>query len=335
MKPVFATLVSMIEAHGAAALVTVIAVQGSSPREAGARLMVRPDGGYSGTIGGGTLEWKALAEAQSALTGRDRTPFATRSYALGPELGQCCGGRVELAYEVFSPDQAPALRALAALEAAGPVFTVGRIDATGRLVRTLDADPPPAVSKDAQSSAWWGKDGVLRERFGADPRTIVLFGAGHVGRALVLALAPLPFKVLWVDPRPDAFPGMTFFNAVAKQLTVPHSVLSDAPEGAFVLVMTHSHSLDLDCVHAALSAGRFPYVGLIGSATKRARFRKRLAELGHAPDRIDALHCPIGIEGIRSKQPAVIAAATAADLILRDEALRSGRSVPDAAREIA
>src|SRR4029077_20301452 len=92
---------------------------------------------------------------------------------------------------------------------------------------------------------------------------------------------------------------------------------------SFVLAMTHSHALDLAVVHAALADTRFPYVGVIGSKTKRARFAKRLAEAGIAPDRIADLVCPIGVEGIRGKARAVIAAATAAQLIERDEALRA------------
>ena len=164
---------------------------------------------------------------------------------------------------------------------------------------------------------------VLTEAFGDDRRPLVLFGAGHVGRALVLALAPLPFAVTWVDPRPDAFPAHVPANVTLRHLAEPAEMLAAMPMGSFVLVMSHSHQLDLALVHAALADARFAHVGLIGSRTKRARFEKRLAEAGVAPERIAELVCPIGIGGIRSKAPAVIAAATVAELLIRDEALRA------------
>jgi xanthine dehydrogenase accessory factor len=179
----------------------------------------------------------------------------------------------------------------------------------------------------APGQARW-HDGVLTEGFGDDRRPLVLFGAGHVGRALVLALAPLPFFVTWVDPRPDAFPAYLPANVTATRLDDPVAALAGAAAGSFVLVMTHSHPLDLALVHAALADDRFPYVGLIGSRSKRTRFEKRLAAGGIAAGRIAELVCPIGVGGITAKAPAVIAAATAAELLVRDEALRAA-SVAD------
>ena len=167
------------------------------------------------------------------------------------------------------------------------------------------------------------RDGVLIEGFGDDRRPLILFGAGHVGRALVMALAPLPFAVTLVDARPDALPQYLPANVLASRASDPAAVLAAAPAGAFVLVMTHSHQLDLAVVHAALADERFPSVGLIGSHSKRVRFERRLAEAGVSPERIAALVCPIGVTGIESKVPAAIAAATVAELLIRDEALRS------------
>ena len=172
-------------------------------------------------------------------------------------------------------------------------------------------------------------DGVLEEGFGDARRPLILFGAGHVGRALVLALAPLPFAVTWIDPRPDAFPAHVPGNVTLRRSEDPAASLPEAPAGAFVLVMTHSHPLDLALVGAALGDTRFPYVGLIGSATKRARFEKRLAGMGIPAGRVASLVCPIGIAGIDSKLPAVIAAATAAELLVRDEALRAAMTADD------
>jgi xanthine dehydrogenase accessory factor len=226
---------------------------------------------------------------------------------------------MELAFEIFDGSRLTELKELAGAEAEGSFSTEGRMEA-GRLVRRVLAvakgggDPAPGT-------VTW-RDGVLTEGFGDPARPLILFGAGHVGRALVLAFAPLPFRVTWVDPRPDAFPALVPAGVSCVQPESPAEVLAAAPEGAFILVMTHSHGLDLEIVHAALAAARFPYVGLIGSATKRARFVSQLRAAGIAADSIAALVCPIGVGGIRSKLPAVIAAATAAELLQRDEELR-------------
>ena len=313
---VWSRLLDALSRHRKAAMVTVVGAFGSTPREAGARLIVHPDGGFSGTIGGGTLEWRAIALAQAALADAGAPAFELRSFALGPELGQCCGGRVELALEVFDAGGMPEIEALAVREAEGRFTTEGRSEG-GRIKRRIAGDRDIAAGH-----AEW-HDGVLLEGFGELVRPLFLFGAGHVGRALALALAPLPFSVTWVDPRPDAFPAHVPANVTPRRFENAVDAIAEAPDGAFILVMTHSHGLDLAIVHAAFVADRFPYIGLIGSATKRARFEKRLAEAGIDRRRIAELVCPIGVAGIKSKAPAVIAAATAAELLIRDEALRA------------
>ena len=140
---------------------------------------------------------------------------------------------------------------------------------------------------------------IVIETFGERPRRLYLFGAGHVGRALVLALAPLPFEVIWIDPRPAAFPRAVPGNVTLIEALHPVSELKNAPDGSFVFVMSHSHALDLAIADAALRNPQIAHVGVIGSATKRARFEKRLREAGVAEDRIASLICPIGIAGHR------------------------------------
>ena len=157
-----------------------------------------------------------------------------------------------------------------------------------------------------------------------------LFGAGHVGRALAVALGPLPFAVAWIDPRPGAFPATWPDNVTTVPGIDPVQALGKAPGGAFVAVMTHSHALDLDLVIAALKAGRFPYVGLIGSDTKRARFTSAMRKIGMADDLVDSLVCPIGLTVIKDKAPAAIAASVVAQVLIRREALsqRGARPAP-------
>jgi xanthine dehydrogenase accessory factor len=312
--------------YGRAAIVTMAATRGSSPREAGARMIVHPDGTFTGTIGGGTLEWKAIALAQAAFADVGADKAAARGFALGPELGQCCGGNVDLIVELVEADRRDEIAALAAAEENGPIVTAGTLNPAFGIVRTIvPGDLPPGAASFI--------DGVLTEGFGDDRRNLYLFGAGHVGRALVMALAPLAFRVTWIDPRPDAFPAFVPGNTVKVQAEDPAAALARAPDGAFILVMTHSHQLDLAIVAAAFGEGRFPYIGLIGSKSKRARFEKRLAAGGIPAGQIASLVCPIGGGGAKSKDPAVIAAMTTAELLQRDEALRMAKPEPEAARQ--
>lgn len=267
------TILKSVRENGSAVLVTVARVEGSGPREEGARMIVTPQG-FHGTIGGGTLEWKAMAAAQKAL-GR-AAGISTAQYSLGPDLGQCCGGRVTLVTETFDVSSLPKLEELAERE----------------------------------------NKGAFDHR-----RKLYLFGAGHVGRALVMALAPLPFDVQWIDPRANAFPRFVPENVTLFSPEMPEGVLSDAPEGSLVLVMSHSHALDLAITDAALRNSMIAHVGLIGSLSKRARFEKRLREAGVDEGRIKGLICPVGMGGIASKEPSAIAAATAVQCLVLHEAL--------------
>ncbi len=318
---VWQRLLNAIDRHGKAALATLVETRGSAPREAGARMVVQPDGGFTGTIGGGTLEWRVIAEAQRALASVDCPGLKLSTVALGPELGQCCGGRIEWTLEVFGVDRRGEVQHLAEAEAAGPFRTRAVLGPGGWVIRAVvnDASVPIGAARLAGD--------VLEEGFGEELRALFLFGAGHVGRALVLALAPLPFAITWVDPRPEAFPQLVPANCRCVQQADAPEALRGAPDGAFILVMTHSHALDLAIVHKALADDRFGYVGLIGSASKRARFRRLLAEAGLGSERVDAMVCPIGIAGIASKLPAVIAASVASDLLIRDEAARGAISI--------
>lgn len=270
-------------------LVSVVKTEGSTPREVGARMIVTPEG-FHGTIGGGTLEWRALAKAQ-AMLGRPAA-VSTMSQSLGPDLGQCCGGRVTLAFEAFDRSRLPAVSDLASRECDGPFEIVNRISGI-----------------------------QCTEKFGEARRRVIVFGAGHVGRALMLALGPLPFDVMLVDPRRDQLPGVAPAN-VTLSADDQVAIAAEAPAGSFAFIMSHSHTLDLAIADAALRNGSIAQVALIGSATKRARFEKRLREAGVDPSRVAAMICPIGIGGIRSKHPAAIAASVSAQILMLDEGAR-------------
>ncbi|HUG61322.1 MAG TPA: xanthine dehydrogenase accessory protein XdhC [Methylomirabilota bacterium] len=319
MNP-FRTLARLIERDGAGALVTVVAARGSTPREAGARMVVSRDGAISGTIGGGRLENEAIADARRlAATATDTSEV--RRFALGPALGQCCGGHVTLLIEAVTAARLGDIAEIADAAGAGPIRTEARVEPGRPLARTILGPSP-----DGRADADLGPNGVLAETVGRRARPLFLFGAGHVGRSLVLALAPLPFDVTWIDARADMFPAAMPSTVRPVATDAPESVAAAIPEGAFVLVMTHDHGVDLAILHAALATGRAAYAGLIGSATKRARFERRLRDLGLPETVATGFRCPIGVAGIKSKEPALIAASVAAELLVADEALAGRRT---------
>jgi xanthine dehydrogenase accessory factor len=318
----FRRLVEAIEAEGSAALVTLARVVGSSPREAGARMVVRPSGGFHGTIGGGALEFTALEAANEALR-RGRGPVLRRSLALGPELGQCCGGRVEWRIETFDKRDLDDVSALAIAESGGSETLSARQGPDGRVQRTLGSSASERKLARLADESW-------TEPLGALARTVYLFGAGHVGRALALALAPLPFAVRWIDPRRDAFPAHAPLNVTLIHASEPATELASAPDNALIVVMTHSHAVDLEIVAEALRVERFGYVGLIGSATKRARFLTQMRTAGLTEVQLARLVSPIGVPGLDSKDPAVIAASTAVQLLTVSENLAAEERARDA-----
>ncbi|MET0518903.1 MAG: xanthine dehydrogenase accessory protein XdhC [Burkholderiaceae bacterium] len=252
-----------------AVLVSVARVQGSGPREVGAWMAVTASRRIA-TIGGGQLEFEAIAQAREILAaGPGCMAEPLRRYPLGPSLGQCCGGVVQLRYEW-----------LAAADIAG-----------------------------------------LRERLAGEDALlpVALFGGGHVGHAIVELLGRLPARVLWVDSRDEIFPPALPDNVRAEHSDPVQVAVAGLEPGARVLIMSFSHAEDLDIVAACLmrqrQRGDLPSVGLIGSRSKWASFRQRLQARGFSAAELAHITCPIGVPGIRGKQPAVIAVAAVAQLL--------------------
>jgi xanthine dehydrogenase accessory factor len=312
MAKVWTRIRQTIERHGSAALLSVIDAAGSVPRESGARIVLQPDGGFFGTIGGGRLEYEAMARARATLAA-GRGPAEFRDWPLGPNLGQCCGGVVRTLTETFDAADLAAVRRFEEMEKSGAFATASRLDENGRIARVL----APQGAEEMARSVF--QKTSFHEHFGEATTPVLLFGAGHVGRAVVLALAPLPFTIRWIDGRQDQFPRHVPQNAVAVCTDDVSQELAQARRDAMVVVMTHSHPLDFDITAAALQRDAFDFVGLIGSETKRARFASWARQLGIADGQIDRLVCPIGIPQIRGKEPAVIAAGIAAQLLIVSE----------------
>ncbi len=230
-------------------LVTIIEERGSTPRNAGSKMVVSRERLYD-TIGGGHLEYKAQAIAREMLENRVRETRLER-FSLGASLGQCCGGATVLLFEPMGQPQAH----------------------------------------------------------------IAVFGAGHVGRALVPLLASLPCKVRWIDSRESEFPAQipTGVEKVVNDEVVDE--VENMPAGSYFIVMTHNHQLDLELTAAILERGDFTHYGLIGSKSKRAKFEHRLRDRGFKPETVQRMRCPMGIAEVKGKLPVEIAVSIAGEVI--------------------
>jgi xanthine dehydrogenase accessory factor len=310
-------LAAAVAGAGRLARVLVAEVRGSAPREAGAAMLVWGEGagaGQAGTIGGGALEWEAAARARALLAAPPGAAgAAVWRQALGPDLGQCCGGRVTLVAEVIDADWLAAHRPEGGVLARPVAAQAGPMPAA--MARRLAAARAGAAALPAPllSGGW------LAEAVAAPGRPLWIWGAGHVGRALVAVLSPLPGLALtWADIAATRFPPVIPEGVQRVIAPDPAALAATIPAGARHLVLTHSHALDLALCHALLAGGA-ARVGLIGSATKRARFLARLAALGHPPARLAALDCPIGDPAL-GKHPQAIAISVAAAILAGERA---------------
>ena len=263
-----------------AVVVEIVQARGSVPRGAGTRMLVSAVQAI-GSIGGGHLEWKALAAARAMLAARDLAPRRER-VVLGPALGQCCGGVVELEF---------------------------------------------AVLDDGLLARWPGSPPLMH---------LQMHGAGHVGHAIATLLATLDVRCDWIDERDDVFPptttlGTSWPDSIRRQVVDgAEGEVADPPGGTFFLVLTHDHALDLRITEAALRRDDAAFVGVIGSKSKRERFRHRLARRGMDAARVDRMQCPVGVPGITGKQPEIIALAVVAQLMQLATARAAAALNPDA-----
>lgn len=246
----WAQTISALEARGEAyVLITVLGARGSTPRDSGTKMVVSA-GERHGTIGGGHLEFKAMAIAAEML----KTPAAAQRiehFPLGAKLGQCCGGSASLLFECF---------------------------------------PGSGLN-------------------------LMLFGAGHIGKALAPILAQLPCRLYWVDSRAEEFPASLPENISRLCTDSPAAEIQSMPADSYYLIMTHNHALDFELTEAVLKRGDARYIGLIGSDTKWQRFSLRFAHRGYTPEFYQPVRCPVGLREVPGKQPIEVAVSIAAEII--------------------
>jgi xanthine dehydrogenase accessory factor len=238
-------------------LITIIGVSGSTPRNSGTKMLLTEQETFD-TIGGGHLEYKAIAHGKKMLgkclqTGQNSQSLA--HFQLAAQLGQCCGGTASLLFECFATTHT----------------------------------------------------------------NIMLFGAGHVGQALVSILSSLPVKVTWVDERAEQFSQCTqlsqMSNVTALVSDDPCGEISAMPANSYFIVMTHNHQLDFELCQTILKQANFRYVGLIASMTKWRRFQQRFTHKEINKELVQQIHCPIGLAAVKGKKPMEVAVSIAGELI--------------------
>ena len=347
MQSWFEALKKAVSGNSAAVLVTVIAVDGSVPREPGATLVVSADS-TEGTIGGGNLEYSAIARARTMLDGspemhgdgkhsdtkqgdeqKVNSEHECLKLSLGPSLGQCCGGRVELLFERVSSKT----EWLIELTTGHEFSKFGSSEKANWLFRQLDskaaivATPDDFQKQELVCDSQTGlpkKVGVItstrdNSRWFCMPLIervpiVWVYGAGHVGQAVVRQLSLMACQITWLDHREDWLELQPELSINRVLTDSPDDEIGKSPAKACHIVMTHSHAIDFDICHALLKSGQFGYLGLIGSESKRRTFVRRLRQRGHDDDLIDCMRCPIGRLQLASSVPSVIALNLAAEL---------------------
>jgi xanthine dehydrogenase accessory factor len=258
---------TFLAANPAAIVAELTAIRGSSPREAGAFMLISPEA-QTGTIGGGALEYMVIDRARQVL--RNGEHEDSLDIPLGPEIGQCCGGRVDVSLKRLTP----------------------------------------AIAK--------GLIGRLEVELAARPH-VYLFGSGHVGHALARALSALPLRVHVVDTRPDELVNLPD-NVETHAVAMPEAMVRSAPPGSAFVILTHDHALDFLIAAEALQRADAPYIGMVGSKTKKARFRSWYLDEDYPAAALANLVLPIGgtafPDGIGDKRPEVIAALAAAEILV-------------------
>lgn len=318
-------LLAALDSATPAMWICVSNTRGSVPREMGASMLVTGRDAV-GTIGGGHLEWKAIEFAREWLSsaGADAAaPFCAtrRHFPLGPALGQCCGGAVQVTFVPVRRTERAVWQRLADIA-----------DCGGRFQWRIPLDTAREATSAIRAGAQ-GRDGACIDSADAvdidlsfTPWHVWVFGAGHVGRAIVQVLSTLPCRVTWVDTREEPFPPVLPAGVCPVTTDDPAAEVAGIPSGADVLVLTHSHALDFDITLALLRREASGYVGVIGSGTKAATFRKRLAARGLSDKEIARMVSPIGQSASQratsqrwsaSKHPGVIAVSVASELLER------------------
>lgn len=342
-----ADLSELAECDKPSVLVTVASVRGSAPREVGAKMIVTANETI-GTIGGGQLEYQCTRIACEQIKSHEGASPLTRRFALGANCGQCCGGVVEVMFEVQTASAFTWLPALKELydERVAVVIATSTKDPASKFLLTAESCEAfgnnPICPEEALSAGMSLLAGAAVARRAGDfllepirPGTfnIAVYGAGHVGAATVDVLARLDCNIRWIDSRRKIFPASVPENVLVVESADPAREVLAMPPGSWFLVMTHSHPLDQEICARVLRRGDFAYCGLIGSLAKRRRFERLMRKQGVTPELLGRLVCPIGVDGVLGRKPVEIAISVAAEVLQVRDALLNKASVPQGKEE--
>ncbi len=299
-------------------LITIVDAKGSVPRGAGTKMIVTEQGIHYGTIGGGNLEYQCIAMARERLSLDSKGNAEsgewlrrTHRFPLGASLGQCCGGMVIVLFEYIEAVEPEWLTYL--LKHKADRVKVELITPLNNPQEAKRINATPSLSSQPTESKQ--DTDYLIEVIEASNFNIVVFGAGHVGRALTHVLSGVECEVTWVDSRANEFPKQIPENVTKTVDPSPEDLVDTAVNGSYFIVLTHSHRLDQLLCERILKRGDFRFCGLIGSQSKRRKFEHRMRDKGFSEQQVARLTCPIGIQNLSGKQPGHIAIAVAAQLL--------------------
>jgi xanthine dehydrogenase accessory factor len=333
-------------------LLTIIATKGSTPCTNGDKIVFTKNENSFGSIGGGNLEFKSLAFAKEMLGQKMNTRQLVK-YPLGATLGQCCGGYVKVLFESFIEDDEDLshnnswIEQVSMLYKKGEDFILATIididkknhSSTQKCIYTNNnfyssignkklsnfieesasnlmqsAQSPTIVEFEDDSET---KAQVLLEKVSSsEVLPVVVFGAGHISRALMPIIINLPIKLYWIDDRQEQFDQ---YDGDTSQINIICddflTSMADLPNEIYTLVITYSHQIDFEICEKMIIQNNFSYLGMIGSSIKGRKFRDRFAQKNYSKDVIEKFTCPIGEKQKLLKSPTSIAITIAMDLI--------------------
>ncbi|MBF4692505.1 xanthine dehydrogenase accessory protein XdhC [Fusibacter ferrireducens] len=341
MKKLFTLIKNTLEKGEALVLCSIIASSGSTPRGKGAKMVVFKDGSIAGTIGGGTVEFESIKLAQKAFEAKSAFK---QSYNLTAnetaDIGMVCGGQVVVYFQYYSGDDENAMKLFRYMES---VFN--RTCDTWLINHITEGSMKQIGIYEEGKGMVFGEDicveeirpllkskGVLKRgepTYYVEPltqsATVYVFGGGHVSQELVPMIAHVGFRVVVYEDR-ASFADVKLFPQEVRTIVGPFNDIFSKitlTENDYVVIMTRGHQADYEVLEQVMRAD-VAYVGLIGSASKKASTFKRLIEAGISENDLDQIHTPIGIP-IKGETPAEIAVSIAAEMILFRAEINEGK----------
>ena len=288
-------IIDKLSKYNTVARVVIISTKGSAPRKANAHMFVTENHIF-GSIGGGQLEYQITSICREHLATLKKFGREVRKFALGPSLGQCCGGSVNALIEYFHYSD---------------IIEIRKLEQARNLIHELLTDKFPYEGNQSLSL---DEKKFFQEQIIDTKTDLFIWGAGHTGREIISSTKSLPLTRYWIDISRERFPNIIDDDVNAIWIKDPTRLINNFPDGGIHLILTHSHALDLAIIQSLLKDNRFYKLGLIGSKTKKVRFRTQLVKAGFSLNDIEQIICPIGLPEITGDEPFRIALSVAGQI---------------------